>query len=118
MGDGSRCVRLSKVVIFWTAARSGWPLHNYSSSSWSKAFACFKSNVSKPSVNQPKTGARSSWASWRFQGGLDDPGISLGPIVSAARDQPHTIAVALDAQAIAVVFDLVKPVRAVRDGGR
>jgi len=30
-----------------------------------------------------------------LQGGLHDPGIALRPIVSAARDQAHTIAVVL-----------------------
>ena len=50
-----------------------------------------------------------------FQRGLDDPGIAFGPVVSAARDQPHAIAVALDAQAVAVIFDLVESIRAVGD---
>jgi hypothetical protein len=45
-----------------------------------------------------------------LQRGLDDPGIALGPIVSAARNQPHAIAIALDAQAIADILDLVEPV--------
>src|SRR5215471_8880604 len=41
--------------------------HNRSSSNTSNnAFASFKSAVSKPSVNQLYTGARRSWASWRF----------------------------------------------------
>lgn len=35
---------------------------------------------------------------------LDDPGIPIGPVVSAARDQAHAVAVALQAEAIAVVF--------------
>jgi hypothetical protein len=46
---------------------------------------------------------------------LDDPRIALSPIVSAARDQTHAIAVALDPQAVAVIFDLVEPIRAVGD---
>jgi hypothetical protein len=29
------------------------------------------------------------------QRGLDDPGIVLAPVIAAARDQPHAIAVAL-----------------------
>jgi len=49
-------------------------------------------------------------------GGLDDPGVTLGPIVAALGDQPDAIAVPLEAQAIAVVFDLVKPVGASRNG--
>src|ERR1700742_3114467 len=40
---------------------------------------------------------------------LDDPRIALRPIVAAARDQPHAIAVALDANAAAVILDLVNP---------
>jgi hypothetical protein len=35
----------------------------------------------------------------------------LAPIVAAARDQPHAIAVALDPQAVAVILDLVEPIR-------
>ena len=44
--------------------------------------------------------------------GLDNPEIALGPIVSAASDQPDAIAVALCAEAKAVLLDLVKPLRA------
>jgi hypothetical protein len=40
--------------------------HPHRASSSSRAFACFKSTVSKPSVNQLYTGARSSWALSRF----------------------------------------------------
>src|SRR4029077_19707711 len=47
-----------------------------------------------------------------LQRSLGDPWIALGPVVAVAGDQPHAIAVALDAQAIAVIFDFVKPVRA------
>jgi hypothetical protein len=36
---------------------------------------------------------------------LDDPRIAVGPVVAAARDQPDAVAVALDAEAVAVVFD-------------
>ena len=35
----------------------------YKDSSSSSVFACFRSAVSNPSVNQPYTGARRSWAS-------------------------------------------------------
>ena len=38
-----------------------------------------------------------------------DPGEALCPIVSASGNQPHPITVALHAQAVAVIFDLVKP---------
>src|SRR5262249_728631 len=50
-----------------------------------------------------------------LQRGLDDPGITLAPVIAAARDQPHAIAVALDPQAIAVILDLVEPIRAAGD---
>ena len=50
-----------------------------------------------------------------LQRSLGDPWIALGPVVAVAGDQPHTIAVALDAQAIAVIFDFVKPVRSMRN---
>ena len=43
---------------------------------------------------------------------LDDPGKSLRPVVTAPPNQPNAIAVALDAQAVAVILDLVEPVRA------
>ena len=36
---------------------------------------------------------------------FDDPRIAVGPIVAAARDQAHAVAVALKAEAIAVMFD-------------
>ena len=44
---------------------------------------------------------------------LDDPGKAAGPVVTAARDQPYVAAVALDPQAIAVIFYFVDPVGAV-----
>jgi hypothetical protein len=47
-----------------------------------------------------------------FQCGLDDPGIALRPVVTAAGDQPNATAVALDPQAVAVTFDLVESVGA------
>jgi len=40
---------------------------------------------------------------------LDDPGIALGPVITVPGEQPHAIAVALQAQPIAVVLDFVKP---------
>jgi len=44
-----------------------------------------------------------------------DPRIATGPIVPAARDQAHAVAVALQPEAIAVILDLVEPVGAVRN---
>jgi hypothetical protein len=38
---------------------------------------------------------------------LDDPGIPIGPVIAAPGDQACAVAVALQAEAIAVVFDLV-----------
>jgi hypothetical protein len=51
-------------------------------------------------------------------GGLHDPGIAVGEVVAAARDQPDAVAVALKAEAVAVVLHFVQPVGAVRDAGR
>ena len=34
---------------------------------------------------------------------LDNPWIALAPVVATARDQPHALAIALDARAVAVV---------------
>jgi hypothetical protein len=39
-----------------------------------------------------------------FQLCIDDPRIAVGLVVAAARDQAHAVAVALDADAVAVVF--------------
>jgi hypothetical protein len=39
--------------------------------------------------------------------------IALGPVITVAGNQPHAIAVALQAQPIAVVLDFVKPIRCV-----
>ena len=39
-------------------------------------------------------------------------------VVTAARDQPDAVAVALKADAISVELDLVEPIRAVGDDGR
>jgi hypothetical protein len=47
----------------------------------------------------------------------DNPGIALCPIVAAACDQLDAIAVALNAEAEAVVLDLVKPLRATGNYG-
>jgi hypothetical protein len=44
-----------------------------------------------------------------LDGCLDDPRVALAPVIAAASDQPHALAIPLDAQAIAVVLDLVKP---------
>ena len=46
-----------------------------------------------------------------------DPRIAIGPVVPVARDQAHTIAVALHAQPVTVVFDLVEPIRGMRNLG-
>jgi len=53
-----------------------------------------------------------------LQGRLDNPGITFASTVATARDQTHAVAIPLDAQAVAVVLDLVQPVRAIRDAGR
>ena len=48
-------------------------------------------------------------------------GVSLGPVVPVAGEETHGLALALDAQAIAVIFDFVDPVRPGRHhlgGGR
>jgi len=47
-----------------------------------------------------------------LQGGFNDPRKALCPIVPAASNQPYPIAVALNAQAVTIVLDLVKPLRA------
>jgi hypothetical protein len=46
-----------------------------------------------------------------LQCSFDNPGEALRPIVPAASNQPHPTALALHAQAITVVFDLVQPFR-------
>ena len=38
---------------------------------------------------------------------LDDPRVAVGSVIAAARNQPHTIAVALNAKAVVVILDLV-----------
>src|SRR5437870_1722809 len=46
-----------------------------------------------------------------LEGRLDDPRIAACPVIAVACDQAHAVAVALQPKAIAVVLDLVKPVR-------
>jgi hypothetical protein len=41
---------------------------------------------------------------------VGDPREAIGPIVTAASNQADAVTVALDAEALAVVFDLAKPV--------
>jgi hypothetical protein len=45
-------------------------------------------------------------------GRLDDPRVSLGPIVTATRDQAHAFTVPLQPEAVPVALDLVEPVGA------
>jgi len=49
-----------------------------------------------------------------FQCRFHDPRISLRPIVSTSRGQAHVISAAFDAQTVAVIFYLVKPLRPIR----
>jgi hypothetical protein len=42
--------------------------------------------------------------------GLDNPGIAFGPVIAVSGNQPYPIALALRAQAVAVIFDFVDPV--------
>src|SRR4051794_11550594 len=44
--------------------------------------------------------------------GLNDPWIPVGPVVAASGDQANAVAVALQPEPVAVVLDLVEPVRA------
>jgi hypothetical protein len=44
------------------------------------------------------------------QRGFDDSGIPIAPIVAVAGEQAHALALALDDQAIAVMFDFMEPV--------
>jgi hypothetical protein len=46
-----------------------------------------------------------------LQRGLPDQGVALGPVVAVAGEQPYALALALDDQAIAVVLDLMEPLR-------
>ena len=52
-----------------------------------------------------------------LQGGLGNPGIALGLVITAPGDQPHPIAVTLDADAEAVLLDFVEPLWACRNLG-
>lgn len=47
-----------------------------------------------------------------FQSRFSNPGEAFCPIIAAPRDQPHTIAAALDAKPVPVIFYLVVPLRA------
>jgi hypothetical protein len=50
---------------------------------------------------------------------LDDPWISVGPVVATSRDQAHAVAVALQPEPVAVVIlDFMQPVRAGGNAGR
>ena len=53
----------------------------------------------------------------RAQRRLGDQRMSIGPVIAAARQQSHALALTLDNQAVAVVFNFVKPVRTGRDFG-
>jgi hypothetical protein len=44
-------------------------------------------------------------------GGIDDGGVSIGPVVPVASEQPHARAVALHLKPKTVVLDFVYPVR-------
>ncbi|WFU14382.1 hypothetical protein [Bradyrhizobium sp. CB3481] len=46
------------------------------------------------------------------QRGLNDQQKSITPIVAVAREQPHSLALALDDQAIAIMLDFVDPLGA------
>jgi hypothetical protein len=45
------------------------------------------------------------------QRGLDDQRVTIAPVIAVSGEQPNALALALDDQAIAVVLDLMKPVR-------
>jgi hypothetical protein len=49
--------------------------------------------------------------------GLSDQRIAVGPVVAVARERSHALLIFLDDQAITVVLDFVKPVRAGRHFG-
>ena len=50
-----------------------------------------------------------------FEGRLDDPRITIGPVVAVPGDQAYAVAVALQPQPVAVIFDFVEPFRLSRD---
>ena len=49
--------------------------------------------------------------------GFHDPRIAIGPVVTASCDQADAVAVPLQPEPVAVLFDLMEPVGAVWDGG-
>ena len=51
------------------------------------------------------------------QRGFRNEGIAVAPVVSVSSEQAHALALALNYQAVAVVFDLMQPVRAGRNLG-
>jgi hypothetical protein len=46
-----------------------------------------------------------------LQRGLDDPRVTLGPIVAIPSYQPHPVAVAMNEQPISIISQLVNPIR-------
>jgi len=44
-----------------------------------------------------------------LQGSFSDPWVAFGPVIAAACNQPYPVAIALDAQAVAVILDFVEP---------
>ena len=50
-----------------------------------------------------------------LQRSFHNPRKTLGPVVTATGNQPHAVAVALNAQPVAVVLDLVEPIGAAGD---
>jgi len=50
-----------------------------------------------------------------IQGGLSYPWIALRPVITAARNQPHPVAVTLDAETETIVLDFVQPLWTSRD---
>ena len=51
------------------------------------------------------------------QRGLDDARVPAAPVVAVAGPQPHNLTLPLNDQAVAVMLDLVKPLRPVGDLG-
>src|SRR5215207_9530695 len=52
-----------------------------------------------------------------MQRGFYDASVPAAPVVTVAGPQPHGLALPLNDQAEAIVFDLVKPLRSVRNLG-
>ena len=50
-----------------------------------------------------------------FQSGLTDPGEAARPVIASAGDQPHAVAVALDANPKTVLLDFVESSRTSRN---